>query len=198
MKLSFKHRAAVTLMNLISKTWRIKVEGEMPSGNGIVIFWHGKMLPAWKILAGNNPYAVVSQSKDGEILSELLKRWGFELMRGSSSKDGKKILEKLIFTATSNLVLMTPDGPRGPREVMKAGAVIAAQRANAPLFLCGILIKSKKIFKKSWDLFEFPLPFTKIIVKYSKPFYIAKYEERYLTESKISDIQNALREINVF
>lgn len=196
MKLSFKHKAAVILMNLISKTWRIKIEGEMPSKNGIVVFWHGKMLPAWKVLSKFHPIAVVSQSKDGEILSALLKKWEFDLLRGSSSKDGKKILEKLILTASSNLILMTPDGPRGPRESMKAGAVIAAQRANAPLFLCGILITSKKIFKKSWDLFEFPLPFTKIIVKYSKPFYIVNYEERHFTERIISDMEIALKEIN--
>lgn len=198
MKLSFKHKAAVLVMNFISKTWRINIEGEIPSENGIVVFWHGKMLPAWKVLSKDHPIAVVSQSKDGEILSALLKKWGFELLRGSSSKDGKKILEKLILTASSKLILMTPDGPRGPRESMKAGAVIAAQRANAPLFLCGILIKNKKIFKKSWDLFEFPLPFTKIIVKYSKPFYIVNYDERHLTESKISEMENALKEINVF
>jgi hypothetical protein len=94
------------------------------------------------------------------------------------------------------MILMTPDGPRGPSEKMKPGAVIAAQRANVSLYLCGILIKNKLIFSKSWDNFEFPLPFSKIIVKYSKPYYIENYENRNLTEDKINELEKLLIDLN--
>jgi hypothetical protein len=92
MKLSFKYRFFVFLINLISKTWRIQVIGEKPNG-GIVVFWHGKMLPGWYNLRKSQCVAVVSQSKDGQILSNILQKWGFELVRGSSSKGGKEVLK---------------------------------------------------------------------------------------------------------
>jgi lysophospholipid acyltransferase (LPLAT)-like uncharacterized protein len=195
MKLSFKYKLAISFINIISKTWRIKIEGDKPH-KGIVLFWHGKMLPGWKVLSDKNPKAVVSQSKDGEILSAILQKWGFELIRGSSSKGGKEVLNNIVESARDSLILMTPDGPRGPAEQMKAGAVIASQRAEVPLTLCGILIERKKIFEKSWDKFEFPMPFSKIIVKYSKPYYIESSGDRKYTEQKINDIGLELEKIN--
>lgn len=195
MKLSIKHRIFIFLLNFISKTWRINVIGKSPK-HGIVVFWHGKMLPGWYNLRKQKPVAVVSQSKDGEILSVLLERWSYSLIRGSSSKGGKEVLNSIVKNAKNQLVLMTPDGPRGPAKELKAGAIIASQRAKVPLTLCGISIKNKLIFRNSWDNFEFPLPFTKIIVKYSNSYYIEESENRNLTEQKIKDIEQLLNEIN--
>lgn len=196
MSLSLKHKIAVNLIDLISKTWRIQILGEKPARSGIVAFWHGQMLPGWKALADVKPYAIVSKSKDGAVLSALLEKWGLNLLRGSSSKGGKEVLQQIGELAKNNLVLMTPDGPRGPNKKMKAGAVIASQRSGSPLYLCGIVIKNKRIFKKSWDNFQFPLPFSKIIISYSNPLYIENFENRNLTENIIKETEKQLIEMN--
>ena len=80
------------------------------------------MLLGWWLFRDKNFSALVSQSKDGEILTNILNSWGYNVMRGSSSKGGKKALEELISVSLKSSVVMTPDGPRGPAGVSPTGA----------------------------------------------------------------------------
>jgi len=158
----------------ISKSWRIHIKGSFPQKPAVVVFWHNEMLPMWRIFANKNAYAVVSQSKDGQILSDLLEKWGFMLIRGSSSKGGKEVMNKLVEKSMDNYVLLTPDGPRGPRHILKPGGIVAAQRSGARFYFMKANISKKFVFKKSWDRFEFPLPFSKITIEISEPYIISK------------------------
>lgn len=188
-----KIKIAIILINLISKTWRIKTTGYQGDfQNGIVVFWHGFMLPVWKYFGKANPTGVVSMSKDGEILSRLLQKWGYSLIRGSSSRRGKEVLEDIISKSFQNLVLMTPDGPQGPRFGMKSGAVVAAARAEVPIYLCGVNISNKYIFENSWDKFQFPLPFSRIALTIAEPVNIEKTTDKDLISRKISELQTKL------
>jgi len=157
-----KVKTAKSLLTLISKTWIFHVKGTILNSTGIIAFWHGNMLPVWKYFANKKPTAIVSQSKDGEILSELLSGWGYSLIRGSSSKGSKEALAEIVEEAKNKLVLITPDGPRGPIREFKPGAVIAAQRSGVHLYLCRVKIRRKYNFNKSWDNFSVPLLFSKI------------------------------------
>lgn len=196
MKLTIPQRVAVSAMNLISETWRINIEGEFPQKPAVIAFWHGKMLPAWKIFSKSSPVGVVSQSRDGEILSLLLLKWGFRLIRGSSSKDSKTTLAEIINSAQKDFVLITPDGPRGPQYRFKAGALIAAQRSGCKLVLCAVMIKRKIVFRKSWDRFEFPIPFTKISIAFSEPMTIDPNLTKDETSEKIFLAESMLNQIN--
>ena len=160
------------LVDLIAKSWRIDFKGELPSNNCIVAFWHGKMLPVWFFFKGKDPFGVVSKSKDGEVLSSLLDKWDYRLIRGSSSKDGKEVLAEIIDAVGSGLVLITPDGPRGPKEVFKAGIFVASKKTQKPFYFIEVKIHKPYIFEKAWDKFEFPLPFSKIELQSFGPFYI--------------------------
>mgnify|MGYP000210642831 CR=1 FL=1 len=182
-KLNFKYKLFIFLINIISKTWRFQVIGDKPNSNGVLAFWHGNMLPVWRHFYNKNPIAVVSQSKDGEILSHILKKWNYELARGSSSKGGKEILNLISEKAKEKLVLITPDGPRGPYHKFKAGAVIAAQRSQSSLYLCKVYTNKKIVFSKSWDKFEFPFPFTNIKLEFIKIGEIPiEYSKQKLSE----------------
>jgi hypothetical protein len=192
MKFSLKHKLIIQLMDLLSKTWRIKIQGDFPNKNSIIVFWHGQMLPCWKIFSDKRPVGVVSSSKDGQVLVKLLEKWNFSFIRGSSSKGGKEVLEQIIETAKSNIVLITPDGPRGPRLKFKAGAVVAAQRAQVPLFFLKVKINSKKIFLKSWDKFELPLPFSRININISEPYEIPLEATREDINSVIANLEREM------
>lgn len=194
MILQFKYIILLKLLNLISKTWRFETNGNFPTDIGIVAFWHGYMLPVWKYFAKYSPTAIVSQSKDGEILSTILELWGYELARGSSSKGGKEALDLLIEKAKSKLVLITPDGPRGPYHNFKAGAVITSYRTQNELYLCKVLISNKYVFKKSWDKFEFPLPFSKIVLHFQHPIILNKNASRDEIDEIIKDCEKILNE----
>lgn len=159
------------VLNVLVKTLRIQIENidSLKFGNLVLMFWHGKMLCGWLLGRNKNFYAVVSQSKDGEILSRLLKKWNYKLIRGSSSKDSKEVMNLMVETLKHGYSLaITPDGPRGPREKMKIGGLIAAVRAEKPIVLCGIKYEKKFVFN-SWDKFELPKPFSKVYIKLSEP-----------------------------
>lgn len=190
MKLILK--IVIIILNLISKTWRIKLFGEFPESPAIIVFWHGVMLPNWKIFSNKMPFAVISTSKDGQILVDLLEKWGFSFIRGSSSQKGKEVLENIVELAPKHFILMTPDGPRGPKMKMKAGAVVAAHRSSVPLHYLTTKILSKKVFPKSWDSFELPLPFSKIEIQISKPIFVPSNLSKDEINDLILDIESKM------
>ena len=196
-KVRFEYKIGIFLINLIARTWRIKLIGNYPDNPAVIAFWHGKMLPGWYLFRNRKSSAIVSSSKDGEILTQILSKWGFNVVRGSSDKGGKEALRQMINQLMDGYyLLITPDGPKGPPERMKAGAVISAQRANVPLFLCGIRIKRKYIFKKSWDKFEFPLPFSRIDIVMYENIYINNSLNREEIDKIISELEIKLLYLN--
>ncbi|MFP4527356.1 MAG: lysophospholipid acyltransferase family protein [Candidatus Kapaibacterium sp.] len=196
MELIFKHKIALFLLKLLARTWRISAHGNLPARPAIVVFWHGKMLPVWRYFASTDAWALVSPSRDGELLSRLLESWDYNLSRGSSSKKGKEALEKIIENATRGYTLITPDGPRGPKEEFKAGAAVAAQKTGVAIWLCGVEISRKKVFDKSWDDFELPLPFSKINLFFNGPIDIVSNASREEIDALRKQLAMQLTELN--
>lgn len=158
-------RLGPRLFFLLATTWRLRVHGPLPPERAVLAFWHGDMLPVWKRFAAGGSVALVSQSRDGGLLTQLLQRWGYRVIRGSSSKGGKEAWAELLDAAARALVLITPDGPRGPARRLKAGAVVAAYRAQVPLWLCRVRCRAA-IHGTHWDRFLIPLPFARIDLEF--------------------------------
>jgi lysophospholipid acyltransferase (LPLAT)-like uncharacterized protein len=192
MKIKFKYKIALIILNALSKTWRIKINGQEPKDSAVIAFWHGFMLPVWKYFSKYEPVAVVSRSQDGEMLSQLLIKWGYDLIRGSSSHGGKEVLDEITDISKDKIVLITPDGPRGPIYNFKPGAIIASQRSGSELFLCNVEIKYKYSFKKSWDNFSLPLLFSKITLNVTKIGKISKDYGRDEINNLINQCQDIL------
>jgi len=191
------------LLNILLKTLDIKElknkqldELEKKNKNYVLAFWHGTMLLPWYLKRDKQFYTIISKSNDGEILTRVLKSWNYNVKRGSSSNGGSEVLTTLIEkTKTGSSIAITPDGPKGPKKKLKAGAVIIAKKANVPLVLLGIGLRKKKELK-SWDKFQIPYPFTKIFAVYSKPIFIDKdlsYEETDNMINKVSEKLNSLQ-----
>lgn len=192
----FKYRLAISLLNIISNTWRIRISGENhQSQKSVVAFWHGEMLPIWKYFQNKESAALISKSKDGDILSHLLQKWNFTLVRGSSSNKGTELLSDMVELAKTHNFLITPDGPSGPIYSMKPGAVITAQRSGVELYLAKAQIKSKFVFKKSWDNFILPLPFAKVRIKLHNFGIIDKNIEKVKINDIISEVENILKKM---
>lgn len=159
-------RLAPWILFQLARSWRLRVRGELPAGAAVIAFWHCDMLPVWKHFADTQSLALISLSRDGSLLAQLVARWGFETVRGSSSKGGSEALANMVSgLRAGRRVLVTPDGPRGPRHRMKPGAVIAAHRASAPLVLCRVNVRHA-IRGTNWDRFLIPLPFAKIELEF--------------------------------
>ncbi len=149
---------------LLAKTLRVRWEGEEIPASSVVMFWHGKMFAGWWLMRKLNPVALVSASKDGEQLASVLDAWGYQCARGSTAKRGREGLEmamNLVESNSAETIVITPDGPRGPRHRFRRGAFVAARELGLPLFLVDIKYSSRSQLK-SWDIFEVPLPFSKV------------------------------------
>jgi len=190
------------IVNLIIKTYRFDIHNEQPvqniekeGGKFISAFWHGRMLIPWYINRNFKVAALVSKSKDGEILTRLLKNWDYDVVRGSSHIGGKEaltIMENKVDEGFSFAI--TPDGPTGPPYKMKAGAVVLAHRKQVPLFLIGTASNRHFVFK-SWDKFQVPKPFSKVVVVYSEPIFINENSTRDEINKLIEVCENRLMKL---
>lgn len=161
----------------------------------VLAFWHGTMVIPWFAHRNLNQLAIISQSKDGDLLAKILRKWNYKVVRGSSSKGGEVALQIMIDHAKHECaVAITPDGPRGPNFKMKAGAVVTAKKSRVPLLLVGAGYKSK-IKLHSWDNFEVPLPFSKVHLVYSEPLTIEGNLNRDETSKVILECEEKLNEL---
>lgn len=184
------------LLYLISFTWRIRVLGTADNSPKVIAFWHGKMLPVWFYFRKYEKKAgIVSNSKDGQVLSDYLKLLKFKLIRGSSSKGGKQVIERAIREAKDTTILITPDGPRGPKEIMKIGAVLIAHRGKVPLQLCSVDI-GWSVKLNSWDKFEIPLPFSPITLKFSEIFEFESLDDREEVQINLIALEKIMSDIS--
>jgi len=152
------------LLRLLAATWRVRVIGSIPDYACVVAFWHGTMLPVWYAFRKQRPVGLCSASNDGAMLASLLSAWKYTVVRGSSSRGGSKALAAMVDALREQqCVLITPDGPRGPARVAKAGAVVAAIRTGTSVIPVTVRLYAARTLS-SWDSFAIPMPFSRIDV----------------------------------
>jgi len=159
-------------LKLLYASLRISItprEIQLPEKGSIIAFWHGKMITGWLLARTLYPKkkiaAVVSLSEDGRTLAHTLEQLGFLLIRGSSSKKGDEVKRAMQEVLQKGwLVVLTPDGPRGPVNQFKYGALRLASHNHYPVVFAEIHY-TKKWTLNSWDCFEIPKPFSKTYVK---------------------------------
>ena len=100
----------------------------------ILAFWHAQQLMMPLALPGLEAHVLISQHRDGELIRRIVARFGLDAVRGSSTRGGAEAFRQLIRLGRSggNLVL-TPDGPKGPRQVAKVGVVQLARATGLPI-----------------------------------------------------------------
>lgn len=142
----------------------------------IVSHWHDRTFLSAHFLyrqlhrKGVGLTLLASQSRDGEIVSRMVKTWGIETVRGSASRGGMlaiRSIHRAIVRRGSSPILV-PDGPRGPAYEPKAGVVVLAQTSRAPILPLGFAA-CNPWHLKSWDRLIVPKPFSKIAVVIGEP-----------------------------
>ena len=166
------------LLKIIDST--VKITQVFPENfdkksNFVLAFWHNKLVMT---LLGvkfiEKKVGLASPSKDGELISVPLEKYGTELIRGSSDKESVKSLIKLIKKVKEGYTIGTPvDGPKGPIYKVKPGMVYIAQKSGVPIVPMGVAYSNKWVFKKAWDQFQLPKPFSKGLVVLGEPYYVA-------------------------
>lgn len=168
------------LMKLIFKClFRFELidkNGSVERARGYIgMAWHNRLLffaPAFPRRIRKRSVAVVSASRDGQYVSDFIKCFGIGSLRGSSSKKGVNALLGAIHAIKEGKnVVFTPDGPRGPRYVLKPGPVMLASKTGAPVV--PLAINASRYWSvKSWDGFQIPKPFAKLTMIIGDPIMV--------------------------
>lgn len=188
----------VLLLKLLGFTWRIRMIRDNETvnlikeyGSIIYAFWHSRLLPLSYTHRKRGITVLVSEHRDGELISRGIKKLGFNVVRGSTTRGGVKALMGMVESAKAGYPLaITPDGPRGPAMKVKPGAVFIAKVANIPVIPVGVDAKRKWTLK-TWDRFIIPKPFTTVAVVFGEPIFISSAETDKATEIIENAISNA-------
>ena len=161
----------------------------------ILVSWHGKVLGLMEHMKHKGYFALVSQSKDGELITRIAKNFGYNFFRGSSNKGGKEAIKNMdnFFRENTNAkIIITPDGPTGPEHKVKPGALILAQNSGRPIIPMIVDVKNSWKFK-NWHTFYLSKPFSKMRVVFGEPLYFNKNEG---IETGTQKIEDALKKID--
>lgn len=132
----------------------------------LFVLWHGRLLPLVYQHRGQGVVVLVSEHADGEYIARVIQRHGYGAVRGSSTRGGVQGLKGLIRAAREGHDLaITPDGPRGPAEEFKSGALVAAQMTGVPVVPVSAGASAAWHFE-SWDRFMVPRPLSVVRVAY--------------------------------
>lgn len=163
----------------------------------ILCMWHGRMF----FLSGGWPKpprklgVLSSAHRDGQLIARGAKAFGYETVLGSSRRGGVTALRGMSRLLERGVtVVITPDGPKGPRMRCKAGAVKAAQMTGAPLVALTGSARPRKVFD-TWDRFCLPLPFARAVMHFGPPIAVPREADAETLErcrQAIEDSLNAL------
>ena len=167
------------LLQVWARTLRYEVEdragviGAPPNERYIGALWHNRLLLLPFVIRRYLPQrrgaALISASRDGALLADLVERFGFDVVRGSSSRKGASAIRQLAeVIAVGRDVVITPDGPRGPAYELGQGIIYLAQQSGAEVV--PINFEYSSCWRvSSWDRFIVPKPFSKVRVIFGPP-----------------------------
>jgi len=152
---------------------RAGLVGKPADQNYIGALWHNRLLifpfVLRRFFSNRHGAALISASRDGDLLADAITRFGFDVVRGSSSRLGASaILQLADVLASGGDVVITPDGPRGPAYELGPGIIYLAQKSRAAVLPVNMEYSSCWRLK-SWDRFILPRPFAKICVIIGQP-----------------------------
>jgi lysophospholipid acyltransferase (LPLAT)-like uncharacterized protein len=169
----FAEAAGHRMLLALGRTWRVRhVGGELVSsarfatGPVLYVFTHGVLLPLAYTHRDREIQVLISESRDGEIITRITGRLGFGSVRGSSSRGGGRAVIRMGARGKAGYDLaITPDGPRGPRGRVSPGVAWVSARGELPIVPVGV--SADRGFRaRSWDRFLVPAPFARVWVVY--------------------------------
>lgn len=174
---------ASSIMRLIHFLVRTETVGEeylrgaWSRGERVCIsFWHDQLFLIVFGYPGKGAKLLISASKDGELLARTMKFFGHETVRGSSSRGGRAAFKAMLALSKEPVdIVLTPDGPRGPRHELKDGIIQLARMSGRPVIPMAFVCSRGHRFQ-SWDRFLLPYPFCRGVYSFGEPVYFDKNE----------------------
>ena len=175
----FPH-AGLILVRLLSLSYRVTIidsenETRIRKQGGKLLYasWHQRFFPGTTFFSRRKPIAImISQSRDGEMISRVVDVLGWRPVRGSSSRGGSQALQEIKTLARKGFNIgHIVDGPRGPFGIVKPGLLRIAQASGLPI-IPTITSSFRPWVFNSWDRFMVPRPFSRVIIRFGSPVFI--------------------------
>lgn len=187
---------------MIGKTLRLQIIGwdkvEAVDKGKIFSGWHGRTIIPANHFKGRGYYCLVSLSRDGEMQSRIFTKFGFNIIRGSSGRGGERaLIESIRVLRKGGSMAMTPDGPRGPSEVVQGGVMMMARKSGAALIPVGSTAK-RAWYAPTWDNYLVPKPFSKAVFAFGDPIYVPSDADDALVEELRLKLEEETKAIQKF
>jgi lysophospholipid acyltransferase (LPLAT)-like uncharacterized protein len=152
---------------------REQVDGVLAKGERIIAaFWHGRLLMTPFMYPGKTGTILISEHRDGEYIARIAQRVGIPVARGSATRGGARAFRQLLqILEAGGHVAITPDGPKGPTQQAKPGAIELARLSGMPI-LPMAFGAHPCLTLQSWDRFHIPAPFARGVYAWEEPLYV--------------------------
>ena len=177
-----------SFIRLLTKTLRVRITDDSgllsdPPKQGLIwMFWHNRMLIVPGLYSRythkfRQAAVLTSASRDGAMLAAVMRQFGLQAVRGSSSRRGAQAMIECRRLLRQNYYIgITPDGPRGPLYEMQPGVVQLARLCAVPVM--PVTVEYEKSWRlKSWDQFFIPKPFSVVRVRFLPFIHVRDGEE---------------------
>ncbi len=193
---------AAFYIRLVGMTNRFEVIGvdyreELKQNPGpyIFAFWHSRLMLPLYFFRKYKVAVLVSWSKDGEVITQVMNRFGIEAVRGSASRRGAEGLLQLLRCLKRGMsVVITPDGPKGPREKVLPGTMQLAKLSGVPIIPVSFSCTRRKHLN-SWDRFLVPFPFGTVYLMTGESISVHKDDDPDTVEEKRLQLQDEMSRI---
>ena len=136
---------------------------------------------------------LISDHRDGELITQVVKRLGFGVVRGSTTRNGARALREMTHRVDRGHLCVTPDGPRGPRRSVQAGMVYLAAKTGLPIVGAGMAFRDPWR-AKSWDRFAVPRPFRAAACVVPHPLTVPPDADRDTLEACRLEVERRMNE----
>lgn len=140
--------------------------------------------------------ALTSRHRDGSFVAGVVKWIGVPSVRGSTRNGGQNALRALIKSAVDNHIVISPDGPRGPRRTMTPGMVFLASRTGNAIVPTAFQCRRSWKIRGSWTALIIPKPFTRIYLLTGEPIFVPPDIARDEIDHYVAQVQNAMDGLN--
>ncbi len=172
-------RLGPPVLGPLMRSWKTEYEGRehwdavCARPGMLATLWHGRMLLGMQAGAGSRLSVLVSPSGDGQLVTSMLARFGYSWILGSSNKNPARAVREMVERLEAGgRIVLTPDGPRGPRHATNPGAAWMARETGFPILPVGC-VSDRAWHLKSWDRFTIPKWGARVVVHYAEPLEVA-------------------------
>ena len=172
-------RVAGNMLRLLFRTLNVEIHagsvnpyGEKAEGRYLFPLWHDSAVMGTFGGRTDNTIGLTSRHRDGTFSESILRTVGVRSVRGSSGRTGQRAARELIKQAAKHDIVITPDGPRGPRRVMSRGMIFLASKSGSRIVPSALVCSNAWEVQGSWTSLTIPKPFSRVVIVVGEPIHV--------------------------